>query len=108
MTSTSNKIVEEHVDQIFQEEYFDRDIFSSLKYAQHYDKQLKRNIIKDNCILLAELEDRWLDFYGRLISSGWTCFAEEPRKANYKVTREFYTNALETYFKVDKCILQPS
>lgn len=56
-----------------QEEYFDRDTFSSLNYAQHYNKQLKRNIIKETCILLADLEDRWPDFYGRLMSMDLLC-----------------------------------
>ncbi|KAH0730469.1 hypothetical protein KY289_001657 [Solanum tuberosum] len=39
-----------------------------------------------------------LDFYGRLITSGWICFAAEPMKANHTLVEKFYANVFETSF----------
>lgn len=93
MCSASNKNVQEYAEQVFQEEYFDRDTFSLLRCSHRYDKQLCRSMIKEKDILLANFEGRWPEFYGWLVSSGWIRFAVEPKKVNHKVTREFYANA---------------
>ena len=80
------------------EDYFDATRFLSSKCARKYDEYLGRAIVKEKGICLDKLEERMPDFYGRLVTSRWLCFAAEPIKANHTLVAEFYANATETNF----------
>lgn len=48
---------------------------------------------------MEKLEAEIPDFFKRLTSNGWICFAPKPIRVNHKVVREFYANALRTDFR---------
>ncbi|XP_060179545.1 uncharacterized protein LOC132609529 isoform X2 [Lycium barbarum] len=101
MASVSNENVQENVDEVVENEYFDQEIFKSPKCTRWFNKNLAKNITQERGIILDNLEARWPDFYRRLMTSGWMCFAAEPIKANYTIVREFYANATESDFAND-------
>ncbi|KAH0765500.1 hypothetical protein KY285_001371 [Solanum tuberosum] len=61
-----------------------QEMASKIEKGEYYDK--------------SRLEDGMLDFYVRLITSGWICFAAEPMKANHTLVAKFYAIVFETNF----------
>ena len=76
-------------------EYYDTTTFQSAKCSKLYDRLLGKSFIEERGIVTENLEEKMPEFYGRLVTSGWIRFADEPIRANYTLVREFYANAAE-------------
>lgn len=98
MTSETEPNAQEMASEIEKDEYYDKSRFLSPKCGWKYNEYLGRVVVKDKTICLEKFEDGMLDFYGRLITSGWICFAAEPMKANHTLVEKFYANVFETSF----------
>ena len=98
MATNDNPIAPELEEQFGEEEYYNRELFVSIKCHQLNDRLASKNITKERSILLDNLQAKMPGFYKSLEANGWLCFAPEPIKANVSMVREFYVNASETNF----------
>ncbi|XP_060179362.1 uncharacterized protein LOC132609404 [Lycium barbarum] len=76
-------------------EYYDTTTFQSAKCSKLYDRLLGKSFIEERGIVTKNLEEKMPEFYGRLVTSGWIRFADEPIRANHTLVRELYANAAE-------------
>lgn len=56
-------------------------------------------MIRDRRIHLDKVEKITLEFFSRIQTSGWLCFADKAIKANNIIVAECYAKGLETNFR---------
>ena len=85
------------VDEVAADEEFDRSRLISPRSASIYYQDLARKkLFLERGISLEKVPESLPNFYARLGTSGWICFAPEPCKANEQWVREFYVNIMVT------------